>query len=252
MDANTPYYFALAGALPALFAMWWLGRLDHLRPEPPRLLRKATFYGILSAVAAIIAGLSLDAAMKNVAIAPHSFQAAAFKSFVLAATIEEICKFGAMRLAVWHKAEFNERLDGIVYASRAALGFALIENMLYMFSQRDLTSAIVVFVMRACLSVPGHMMWTGMIGAYAARRRFDKRGPGVLGGLALAILFHGLFDFCIFAMVPLRDAGAGDAALLLILGPIILTYLAYRVFRGLQRTALADDNADPALAIKAL
>jgi hypothetical protein len=64
-------------------------------------------------------------------------------------------------------------------------------------------------------------------------------------------LFHGLFDFCIFAMVPLRDAGAGDAALLLILGPIILTYLAYRVFRGLQRTALADDNADPSLAIKA-
>ncbi|HPH68629.1 MAG TPA: PrsW family intramembrane metalloprotease [Kofleriaceae bacterium] len=247
MDATTPYYFALAGAIPALIAMWWIDRLDAKRPEPPRLLRKAAFYGTLSAVAAIIGGLIVDSVVKNVAMPPHGFAAAAFKAFIIAGLVEEVCKFGAMRIAVWNKADFDERMDGIVYASRAALGFALVENMLYMFSQRELGTAMLVFVLRACLSVPGHMMWTGIAGAFAARRRFDQRGTGTLGGLFVATLFHGLFDFSIFAMAPLSES-IGDAAAVLLVGPFVLTYVVYRYFRRLQRAALAADNADPVLA----
>jgi hypothetical protein len=87
---------------------------------------------------------------------------------------------------VWRRPEFDERMDGIVYASRGGLGFALVENVLYLLNQHSLQGQIVVWVERALLAVPGHAMWTGMIGAMAARRRFDGSGLGLLGGYLLA------------------------------------------------------------------
>jgi protease PrsW len=243
---NSNLLFAIAGAIPALVAMWWIDRLDSSRPEPAKLGRKAAFFGMLVVIPAVIIELAIGSAFKG-SVANNSVAGAAIKAFLIAATVEELCKYAAMRLAVWKHPAFDERMDGIVYASRAALGFALIENMLYMLGQHEWKSALLVWLLRACLSVPGHMIWSGIVGAMAARRRFDGRGVGLLGGLIIAIALHGLFDFAIFAMQPLH-AEYGDAVLAIFAVPVLLTLVGYKYFRRLQLRALADDNRDPRLA----
>ena len=135
-------------------------------------------------------------------------------------------------------------MDGIVYAARAGLGFALVENVLYLLGPDDLQGQIHMWIGRAVLAVPGHAMWTGIAGAFAARRRFDGRGLGVLGGYAVAVCFHGAYDLAVFAGRPLhlegRDALAGQLALV----PVLLTIVAFVTLRRLAATALRLDDED--------
>ena len=135
-------------------------------------------------------------------------------------------------------------MDGIVYASRAGLGFALVENVLYLLNQDLLQGQIVVWVERALLAVPGHAMWTGMIGAMAARRRFDRKGLGLVGGYLLAVAFHGAYDVSVFVQQPLHLEGLDGIGHALLGVPVALTVLAFFVLRSMARTALRLDDAD--------
>ncbi len=103
-------------------------------------------------------------------------------------------------------------------------------------------------MMRAFLAVPGHAMWTGMIGAMAARRRFDKKGLGLVGGYLLAVAFHGAYDMCVYLQTPLRYEGHDQLAMLVMPTLIGLTLLAFFVLRSMARTALRLDDADASLA----
>jgi RsiW-degrading membrane proteinase PrsW (M82 family) len=103
-----------------------------------------------------------------------------------------------------------------------------------------------MWVARAFLAVPGHAMWTGMIGYMAARRRFDKVGLGLIGGYLLAVAFHGAYDAAVFIQQPLHFEGYESAASLMLLIPIGLTVLAFIVLRSMTRTALRLDDAEAA------
>src|SRR5262245_59932824 len=184
--------------------MWLVDRLDAKRPEPPRLRRLVSFGGMISVIPAIIIELTLGGSVGAHLPPAITYQGATFQAFVIAALVEEACKLGVVYWLVWRRPEFDERMDGIVYASRAGLGFALVENVMYLLSQQSLQGQIVVWVERALLAVPGHAMWTGMIGALAARRRFDGRGLGLIGGYLLAVAFHGAYDLSVFVQQPLH------------------------------------------------
>jgi Na+/phosphate symporter len=86
-------------------------------------------------------------------------------------------------------------------------------------------------------------MWTGMIGAMAARRRFDGKGLGLLGGYLLAVAFHGAYDLSVFLQQPLHLEGRDRIGHALLLAPIALTVLAFFVLRSMARTALRLDDA---------
>lgn len=244
MDANLQV--ALSGAVPALVAMWLVDRLDRKRPEPRRLRWLVAFVGMLSVIPAIALGMAITAAVDDVVEPQFTYQGATFSAFVLAAGVEEACKIAVVYWIVWRRPEFDERLDGIVYASRAGLGFALVENVFYLLGQTTLTGQIHVWVARAFLAVPGHAMWTGMIGAMAARRRFDGTGLGLVGGYLLAVAFHGAYDVAIFVQQPLHLEGYGSLGTALIAVPIALTVLAFLVLRTMARTALQLDDAEAA------
>jgi RsiW-degrading membrane proteinase PrsW (M82 family) len=243
--AHPSWEIAASGAIPALVAMYVVDRLDAKRPEPPRLRRLVVFGGMLSVIPAIIAELWLSSATKQ-AVGPASltYQGASFNAFVVAAAIEEACKISVIYWIVWRRPEFDERMDGIVYASRAGLGFALVENILYL---RGADSGLLtMWIMRAVLAVPGHAMWTGMIGAAAARKRFDGKGLGLLGGYLLAVAFHGAYDMTAFVHLPLHYEGHDTLVWLTlpILGALTLT--AFFTLRAMARTALRLDDADAA------
>jgi RsiW-degrading membrane proteinase PrsW (M82 family) len=244
---------ALTGAIPAIVAMWVVDRLDAKRPEPPKLRRLVAGIGMFSVIPALAIELLLSATLGAQLQPEFTYQGATFKSFVVAAGVEEACKIGVIYWIVWRRPEFDERMDGIVYACRAGLGFALVENVMYLLLvAKTLEDQLQMWLLRAVLSVPGHAMWTGMIGAFAARRRFDKTGPGIVGGYLLAVAFHGAYDVSLFVQQPLHLEDHGAIARVLVVVPIVLTVVAFFVVRGLARTALRLDDAEAArLAVRA-
>jgi protease PrsW len=205
------------------------------------------FVGMLSVIPAIILESTVLGTLGESVEPRMTYQGASFHAFVIAAAIEEACKIAVVYWVVWRKPEFDERMDGIVYASRAGLGFALVENVLYLLQEATLGGQLQTWILRAVLAVPGHAMWTGMIGAMAARRRFDKKGLGLLGGYLLAVAFHGAYDLCAFLQQPLSLEGHNDVAVFLMPALIGLTVLAFIVLRSQARMALRLDDADAAL-----
>ncbi|MGN6108181.1 MAG: PrsW family intramembrane metalloprotease [Kofleriaceae bacterium] len=239
---------AVSGVIPALIAMWLVDRLDRKRPEPPRLRRLVALFGMISVLPAIGIEMLLSERTAGSIASALTYEGASFNSFVVAAAVEEACKIVVVYWLVWRRPEFDERLDGIVYACRAGLGFALVENVLYLLRQDTLDGQIQVWILRALLAVPGHAMWTGMIGYCAARRRFDRAGLGLIGGYLLAVAFHGGYDLTIFVQQPLHLEGHAELSQLLLAGPVVFTILGFLVVRSMARTALALDDADAAHA----
>jgi RsiW-degrading membrane proteinase PrsW (M82 family) len=241
---STHLQVALSGAIPALLLMWLVDRLDARRPEPRSTRRLVVLVGMLSVIPALI----LEVVVSGVAdghVEPQlTYQGSSFQAFIVAAGIEEACKILMVYWVVWRRPEFDERMDGIVYASRGGLGFALVENVLYLLGQHSLQGQLIVWVQRALLAVPGHAMWSGMIGAMAARRRFDRTGPGLLGGYLLAVAFHGAYDVSVFLQQPLHLEGRDAVAHLLLAAPVALTLIAFFVIRSMARTALRLDDAE--------
>lgn len=227
--------------------MWLVDRLDRKRPEPARLRRLVAFVGMLSVIPAIILEMAVMGSLGEQVQPRMTYQGASFHAFVIAAAIEEACKIAVVYWVVWRRPEFDERMDGIVYASRAGLGFALVENVLYLLQEQTLGGQLQTWILRAVLAVPGHAMWTGMIGAMAARRRFDARGLGLVGGYLLAVAFHGAYDLCAFLQAPLTFEGHTELATLVMPALIGLTILAFFVLRSQARMALRLDDADAAL-----
>ena len=139
MNANLQV--ALSGAIPALIAMWVVDRLDRKRPEPPSTRRLVAFVGMLSVIPALLVGTLLSDHVGDTLDPQFTYQGATWTSFVVAAGVEEACKISVIYWIVWRRPEFDERMDGIVYASRAGLGFALVENVMYLLQQATLGGA---------------------------------------------------------------------------------------------------------------
>jgi RsiW-degrading membrane proteinase PrsW (M82 family) len=245
---NHSWAIALSGALPAIAAMWIVDRLDAKRPEPARTRRLVAFVGMISVIPALVGEIFMSRAFESTIAPPLTYQGASFQAFAVAAAIEEACKIAVVYWVVWRRPEFDERMDGIVYASRAGLGFALVENVLYLLGEQSLSGQIELWIMRAVLAVPCHAVWTGIIGAMAARRRFDGRGLGLLGGYLIAVALHGTYDLCVFAQTPLHLEGHDTLATLVIPAVFAITLLGVFVLRAMAKTALRLDDADARIA----
>ncbi len=94
---------------------------------------------------------------------------------------------------------FDEYFDGIVYAVCIGMGFAGLENVLYLLGEEDW---VIVGVSRALLAVPAHYFFAVMMGAFFALSYFDKRNSKVYGIMALLVpvVAHGLYDFLCFSI----------------------------------------------------
>lgn len=110
-------------------------------------------------------------------------------------------------------------MDGIVYGAVAGLGFAAPENVAYV-----LGSGLLVAILRAFLSVPGHALWGAAIGYYLARVKFGGRRWLIVKGLGIAVLLHTIFDFAI--LYP----GFYGLGFLISIGVIVLGWFYYFKF----------------------
>ncbi len=241
-----PIYVAAAGALPALLAMWYFDRHDRKRPEPAGLRRLVALFGGLSVIPTLVFDGVLTGGMGDRVPPQSSYGGALFTSFIVAALVEEVMKVSVVYAVAWDRKSYDERLDAVVYGARAGLGFALVENVFYLLGQVELQGLIVTWILRAVLAVPGHALWTTIACAGATKKRFDKRGLGLFGGLALAIFLHGTYDAALFLGQPLALDGKEQIAYALLAVPVLVMVASWWIVKRYARGALAADDEDAA------
>ncbi len=164
---------------------------DKYEKEPIRLLLFALIAGGLS----VIPILFLENFLSSFTSMFYGLLAATWKAFVVAAFSEELFKYLALYLLIWKSPEFNEKFDGIVYATYISLGFAAVENVLYV-----MDGGISTGVMRAITAVPAHAIFGITMGFYFGLAKFyeKQRVQYKWKALAVPILLHGVYDFILF------------------------------------------------------
>jgi RsiW-degrading membrane proteinase PrsW (M82 family) len=179
----------LVALAPVVFLFWYFNHRDKYEPEPKRKILKIFALGALMVIpAALVETLLINLAGKiaggliNILIV----------SFLIIAPIEELLKFAAVRRWIYRSLEFNEVMDGIVYTVSASLGFAALENILYV-----LPLGLSTGIARAFLAVPGHACFGALMGYYIGKAKFNpsKEFLFTARGIIFAILCHGLYDF---------------------------------------------------------
>ncbi|MBT3704329.1 PrsW family intramembrane metalloprotease [Candidatus Peregrinibacteria bacterium] len=190
---------ATISVLPALFLLWFFEKQDHGEKEPIRLKNKVFFWGVFSTIIAGGIEINVDSWI------PESFNFWVYifiMSFITTALVEEGIKLWIVKKVAWPHKKFNEVMDGITYAVIAGLGFAMLENLLFV-----LSTNIEVGIARGLLAVPAHALFSGLLGYYIGEAKFqntpwDARNK-LWKGFLIAVFYHGLYDFLLFSQTSL-------------------------------------------------
>jgi len=220
--------FAALSAIPALALAGYVYVADVTTKEPLHLIG-ATF-----ALAFVFASF---AAIVNTAAEPlfRALGALGIVGYYLlvVAPGEELVKLLAVRFYAYRDPRFDAVVDGAVYGAVAGLGFATIENAIYVtgFVQEATTAPVVDraidIAQRRALAGPGHVIYSAIAGYYLGLAKFvdDHRGAVVVKGLAIAAGFHALYNLTIGFAPAVLGAALG-------LDPIVSFVLYVVAFDG--------------------
>ena len=183
----------LLAMAPGIAICLFIFHRDAYNREPKLNLFVSFLLGVIAVIPAAVA--------EGMLISPdNSITSILVKAFLSVALIEETAKFLALRLYAYPRKSFDEPLDGIVYAVMVSMGFATLENILYVIQSDQLGQGYEVAFMRMFLAVPAHATFAVLMGYHAGKAKFAQQGKTglLLLGLFWAILFHGLYDFFLF------------------------------------------------------
>ena len=219
----------VASALAPAVLLLWLVVIADSRPEPPRVVLGAVFFGVLSAVVAAFLEMALQ---HLIPLASNTWVAAYQNGLLFAAIPEEALKVSIIAVLALRARDFDEPMDGVVYGAAVGLGFAALENVGYLAGTGPNWGGLAII--RGVLSVPFHGALGAIAGAYIARARFG----GALGGHAhdpssrrrllikawlIPMLLHGLFDGGLFS-VAMAGNGVLDTpsgVVMVLLGAVV-------------------------------
>ena len=236
--------------LPVIVLAIFIYRKDKFEKEPLRMLAKAFFFGCLSVIPAILIEQALQLGFFFMGGEYMSgFETGIYNGFIVAGCSEELCKLALLALAVWKAPDFNEYFDGIVYATFVALGFAGIENLMYVFRQETFEVSLMTGGVRAILSVPGHFLFAVVMGYYFALAKFnpDKRRQNLFKAFFYPMLLHGTFDALLMIPEAMGEDGTWLSAVLFpvfIFFDVKLWKVAMRHLKGLQEMSCQQNNGD--------
>lgn len=194
------FYIAVAPGIAFALILYLADRYDR---EPFDLLLKIYIFGALSVipVAIVESLLSKVGSILSQAGVLTGYLAAAYSAFIIAGCTEEYFKrIVVVKFALFHRA-FNEKLDGIIYCAFSALGFATVENVLYVVFR--FSANPYVGIVRGLLSVPAHMLFGITMGYYLSLYKYSTNPREaryyLWQSLFVPIIFHGTFDFLIMS-----------------------------------------------------
>ncbi len=219
--------------LPCLLIFFYIYTQDD-HPEPKGLVTKVALAGALSSIPVLIfVGL-----IKPLGLPDDPLQNALYMAFAWAAIPEEFFKLLMVRKVAYTRPEFDEPFDGIIYGAAASLGFAMLENALYV-SSTGLHTAL----LRAITAIPMHLFCGVIMGYYLGRAKFVRPGRVTLHlwllALLLPILIHGFYDSSIFYAEATGEPvhllwGVATLLLLIVSGVLLMKRLERRNFQLLS------------------
>jgi protease PrsW len=183
-------YILLALAIvPGLAISYWVYQQDKYEKEPHGMLLMCFLWGIVSTIPALLGQMYFRGTED-----PKSLLITFLFSFFVIAVSEELSKFFFLRFYAYPKDAFNEPMDGIVYAVMVGMGFATIENVVYILGEHG---GLSMAIGRAFTAVPAHAAFAVMMGAFVGLAKFipEKRDEYMLKSVVLPVFFHGLYDF---------------------------------------------------------
>ncbi len=226
------YFVAAVG--PAAALMLYIYRQDKIEKEPAGLLLKLIFAGCASAVLAMVLEVVLGNVLAMIVPQSEGIIYLALEYFIVVAASEECAKYLFLKRTSWNHPAFDFRFDGIVYAVFVSLGFAALENVLYVVG-----FGLGVAPVRALLAIPAHMSFGVVMGSFYGRAKIIEQQYGDLPsakktrrqGVLLAILMHGFYDTC---------ASLGSAVSGLVFIIFVIVMFVY-VFRMVKRESRSDE-----------
>ena len=187
---------------------------DEYNREPRKHLIISFLLGALSIIPAMLLELPITFTEQN-----SFFQSTlgnALKAYLMVALPEEACKYFMLKKYAYRQPEYDEPFDGIVYAVMVGMGFATVENIMYVYEYGVATGVVRMF-----LAVPAHATFAIIMGYFMGKAKFSQKKETylLLAGLFWAVVFHGSYDFFLF----LKDTQhtQSELSLLMLLGAIV-------------------------------
>ncbi|MCA4896407.1 MAG: PrsW family intramembrane metalloprotease [Cytophagales bacterium] len=184
---NIFFLLAIALAPGAAIGLYIYWKDKHER-EPLGLLVKSFFFGVISTLITLLISWPIS---RLIPLDPTSLTQQAVHAFLLVALIEEFSKFIFVRWVLYPNKNFNEPFDGIVYSVTVSLGFAGLENILYV-----MDGGVETAVLRMFTAVPAHASFGVLMGYFLGKAKFEhKKAHYAIYALGVATLFHGAYDY---------------------------------------------------------
>ena len=249
--------FILLSVVPALGLAAYVWHTDVSMREPLGLLVTTFLLGVLFASFAAILNTMAQPAFRAIPIIGM-----ALFFYLIVGPVEETVKWLAIRLYAYRSDSFDAVIDGAVYGAVAGLGFATIENTLYIGQQylsalqagamgNPVGATIGTAAIRS-FAGPGHVIYSGFAGYYLGLAKFNREnaGPIVVKGLLIATLLHGTYNTAVTYLPGfVQLAGVAVSPAVVFLGFVILYdgvfgYALYRKLARYRRLYLKTKQAD--------
>ena len=208
----------ISSIAPALFIMYLIYSRD-LQKEPKSMLMKAFFGGILSIFIALLFAMPLSEYESSI---PSGLARSFYTSFFCAGIPEEFGKWIIFYWLIKKAKDFDQYYDGILYAIFISMGFALVENVLYV-----MKGGMGVAITRAILAVPGHMLFAVPMGYYLSISKFEPANEAkkhIALSLIIPILLHGTYDFILFYMSAKSKINS------VLVFPLFILFIAFEIY----------------------
>ena len=225
MDSTLFAIAFLAGLIPALFWVWFWLREDSEKPEPYFLIA----ISFIAGMAVVPMALPLQKIALELYTGPHIM--------IVWVIVEELLKYAvALAIIFWNR-EVDEPIDMVIYMIVVALGFAALENALFIFNPLALGSYLdsaLTGGFRFLGATLLHVLASGTVGVFIALAYYRTKLVQVIAGTAglfIAIVLHALFNFFIM------DASGGRILMifLFVWMGIIILFLLFEKIKLLER-----------------
>ncbi len=233
IGTNTGYL--LLTFLPPIFWLLFYLREDR-HPEPKCLILMAFLGGMASAGLAIVLEI-VAIGQEGLLSLNENVIGNAFLIFLVIGLIEEYVKYLPVKFLIERRKDFDESIDAMIYMMTSALGFAALENALFIFPllHSNLGLGLEVTANRFLGANLLHALSSGIVGFFLARAWFHPhRRHFIFIGVVLAGILHALFN----SLILLRETlSQGTWYVILLL--TVMTVMVFIDFERLKKKSPA-------------
>jgi RsiW-degrading membrane proteinase PrsW (M82 family) len=218
-------YACIGGLLPALIWLTFLLREDATHPEPKKMIALAFIAGMIAVPFAVPLEQYANASLGS-----------GLPVFVAWALIEEVLKYGVAAICILWRPVVDEAPDYVIYMITVALGFAAVENMLFLLTpllSGNIPASIYIGDVRFIGSTLLHVFASAIIGfalAFSDKSSIAVRIAAVVGGLILATALHTAFN----ALIMSQGTSNTLSAVFLVWVTAVIFFAAFEVLKFFQ------------------